>query len=243
MAATDVGIPARTTTAPAGDRGRRRRVGSRLSTGHVLMIVAGLVAALANLAAIRAGSATVPVLVARADLPLGTTVTPDLLRTVDARLDADVMATLVSPELVRAGGLAGAVTATPVTAGSPLRLADLRPTATDEPGLRRIAIPVRPEAAVGGALAVDDRIDVIQVVDGEARYLVSNARVLARAESSGTALGTMSGFFVTIGVDADTALCLAAAIEAGDLTLVLSTGQEPALVEPCAGPGAGGAGR
>lgn len=244
MAATDVNVPPRSLppVAPRGGIGRRRGIGSRLSTGHVLMIVAGLVAAVANLAVIRANASAVPVLVARADIPLGATVTPDLLRTIEARLDADVLATLVSPDLVRAGGLRGKVTATPIAAGSPLRITDLRPTATDEPGLRRIAIPVRPEAAVGGALAVDDRIDVIHVVDGVARYLVSDARVLARAEQTGTTLGTMSGFHVTIGVDAATALCLAAAIEAGGLTLVLSTGQEPVPVEPCAvavGDGAG----
>lgn len=233
MAATDVNVTPQT-RAPGPVRATgRRRVGSRLSTGHVVMIVAGLVAALANVAAIRAGSATVPVLVARADIPVGATVTPDLLRTVDARLDEDVLATLVSPQLVRDGGLAGHVTAAQVTAGSPLRLGDLRPTATDEPGLRRISVPLRPEVAVGGAIAVDDRIDVIQVVDGVPRFLVSNARVLARAESSGTALGAMSSFFVTIGVDADTALCIASAIETGGLSVVLSTGQEPVVVPPC----------
>lgn len=237
MAATDVGIPVRPEAPPPPRGVGPRRLGSRLSTGHVLMILAGLIAALANLAALRSASATVPITVAREDIPVGVLVTADQLRTVDARLGDDVLATLVSPELVRMGGLEGHVTATPVAAGSPLRLADLRPTATDEPGLRRISVPLRPEVAVGGAVAVDDRIDVIQVVDGEPRFLVSNARVLARAESSGTALGAVSSFFVTIGVDADTALCLASAIEAGGLSVVLSTGQQPALVRPCAAGG------
>ncbi|MBW3620931.1 MAG: hypothetical protein KY461_11845 [Actinobacteria bacterium] len=239
MTATDVGIPPREGATASPPRASRRRIGSRLSTGHVVMIVAGLVAAMANLAVVRAGSATVPVVVARADIPIGVAVTPDLLRTVDARLDADVLATLVTPASVRTGALEGHVTATPVRAGSPLRLTDLRPAATGEPGLRRIAIPVRPEAAVGGAIEVDDRIDVIQVVDGEPRYLVSNARVLARAERTGTALGAVTGFHVTIGVDAETALCLAAAIESGGLTLVLSTGQEPVSVSPCLAAGEG----
>lgn len=233
MTATEVSIPTRQEPARRR-RVDRRRFASRLSVGHVVMILAGLLAALANLAVIRASSSTVPVLVLREDVAIGERITPDLLRTVEGRLDAEVLATLVSPELVRAGGLDGMVTATTVTAGSPLRLADLRPTATDEPGLRRIAIPIRPEAAVGGAIEVDDRVDVIQVVDGEPRYLVADARVLARAESTGTALGAMSSFFVTIGVDEDTALCLASAIEAGGLTIVLSTGQEPVETAPCA---------
>jgi Flp pilus assembly protein CpaB len=232
MTATDVTIPARPDPRPP-ERPRRRRVTSRLSAGHVVMIVAGLMAALANLAVIRSGSETVPVLVAREDIPLGATVTADQLRTVDARLDAGVLATLVLPGDVAAGGLDGQVTATTIPAGSPVRRTDLRPAATSEPGLRRMAVPVRREAAVGGALAVDDRIDVIQVVDGIPRYVVADARVLAVPESGTGALGATGSFYVTIGVDTDTALCLSAAIEAGGLTIVLSTGQEPVATEPC----------
>jgi Flp pilus assembly protein CpaB len=232
MTATDVTIPARPDPRPP-ERPRRRRLASRLSTGHVVMVVAGLVAALANLAVIRSGSETVPVLVAREDIPLGATVTADLLRTVDARLDAGVLATLARPGDVAAGGLDGQVAASTVAAGSPLRRADLRPAATSEPGLRRIAVPIRREAAVGGALAVDDRIDVIQVVDGVPRYVVADARVLAVPEASAGALGATGSFYVTIGVDADIALCLSAAIEAGGLTIVLSTGQDPVATQPC----------
>lgn len=197
------------------------------------MILAGLVAALANVAAIRAGSSSVPVLVLREDVAIGERITPDQLRAVDARLDPEVLATLVRPELVRAGGLDGQVAVAPLTAGTPLRLADLRPTAAEAPGLRRISIPLRPEAAVGGAIEVDDRVDVIAVDGGRARYLVAGARVLAKASTGGTALGPMSSWYVTVGVDERTALCLAAAIERGGLMLVLSTGQEPAETTPC----------
>lgn len=232
MAATDVSVPARD-EAPPARRPSRRRLTSRLSTGHVVMILAGLVAALANLAVIRSGSETVPVVVARQDIAIGASVTADMLRTVDARLEGAVLDTLVRPEALTSGGLRDRVAATPITAGSPLRRTDLRPAATDEPGLRRIAIPIRPEAAVGGAIAVDDRIDVIQVVDGAPRYVVADARVLAVPEPSSSALGTHGSFYVTIGVDAETALCLSAAIETGGLTIVLATGQEPVVTGTC----------
>lgn len=197
------------------------------------MVFAGLVALIANLALVRSGSETVTMLVARDDIAIGSTVGPEMLRSVEVRVDDHVLTTLVRPEAVRAGFLGGRVTATPVAAGSPLRLTDLRPAATEEPGWRRIAIPLRKESAVGGAIAVDDRVDVIQVIDGTPRYVVADARVLAVPEPTGTALGATSGFYVTIGVDAATALCLSAAIESGGLTMVLSTGQPPVATEPC----------
>lgn len=200
------------------------------------MILTGLLAGLANLAVIRSLDRTVPVLVARADIPAGVVVTRDMLRPVDARLDDAVLRTLVGVAQVSDGYLDHRVTTVGIAAGSPLRLADLRPTATDRPGQRRIAVPIDRELAVGGAIAVDDRIDVIQVVDGTGRYLVSDARVLATAEGSASAIGAVSSFFVTIGVDADTALCLASAIQQGGLTIVLSTGQEPAPTQPCVPP-------
>ncbi len=238
MTATDLGAPTRTVPASPPPAPPRRPLGSRLSTAHVVMILAGLLAALANVALIRSSDDTVPILVARDDIAIGATVTADMLRPADARLDDAVLATLVSGRDLDAGVLEGTVTTAFVPAGSPLRRADLRATATDEPGLRRIAIPLREELAVGGAIGVDDRIDVIQVVDGVARYLVAGARVLAVSDGSGAALGAVSSFHVTIGVDPDAALCLAAAIDAGGLSVVLSTGQEPVPTTPCTTPAA-----
>lgn len=239
MTATDVTIPARADASSSPPP--RRRLHTRLSTGHVVMILAGLLAALANVALLRSMDETVPVLVARADIPIGAPVTTDLLRTIDARLDAAVLDTLVASDQVAAGFLDGKVTTAAIPAGSPLRLADLRPTATAQPDQRRIAIPIAPELAVGGAIAIDDRIDVIQVIDGVPRFIVAGARVLARAEETSSGLGAVSSFHVTIGVDPDTALCLAAAIEAGGLSIVLSTGQEPVPTTPCVYPAPDGA--
>jgi Flp pilus assembly protein CpaB len=236
VAATGIDIPARDEATPAAPPPRRRRVTSRLSTGHVVMLLAGLLAALANLALIRSSNETVPVLVAREDIAVGTVVGPDMLRTVDARLDGGVLATLVGLDRVRSGYLDGKVATAAVPAGSPLRLGDLRPTATSTPDERRIAIPIDESLAVGGAIAVDDRIDVIQVIEGVPRYIVAGARVLATADPGGSAIGSASDFFVTIGADPETALCLAAAIDGGGLTLVLSTGQEPVPTSPCVAP-------
>lgn len=200
------------------------------------MIVAGLLAALANVALIRGASDTVVVLVAREDLPLGTAITSGLLRPVDVQLDSGVLGTLLRPDDLSLHE--GEVTSVAIPAGAPVRLADLRPTATSEPGLRRISVPIAKTQAVGGDLSVEDRIDVIQVVDGEARYIVADARVLDVASGDGGALGATGSFFVTIGVDAETALCLASAIDAGGLTVVLSTGQDPVATEPCLTPSA-----
>lgn len=198
------------------------------------MVVAGLLAALANVALIRGASDTVVVLVAREDLPLGTTISPAVLRPVDVQLDGQTLATLLSPDTLELGE--GQVTSVAVAAGAPVRLGDLRPHATDEAGFRRISVPIARNQAVGGRLAVEDRVDVIQVVDGTARFVVADARVLDVASSDGGALGATGSFYVTIGVEPETALCLASAIDTGGLSIVLATGQEPVATEPCAVP-------
>lgn len=235
VTATDVGTTTTREDATATPAAPRRRIGSRLSTGHVVMIVAGLLAALANVALIRGASDTVVALVAREDLPLGTAVTSSMLRPVDVQLDGATLGTLLRPDDLAA--YEGQVTSVAIPAGAPVRLGDLRPAATSEPGLRRISVPIPRNQAVGGDLSVDDRVDVIQVVDGTARFIVADARVLDVATSDGGSLGATGSFFVTIGVDAETALCLASAIDAGGISMVLSTGQEPVATSPCVQPG------
>ena len=59
-------------------RPRRRRWTSRLSMGHGLMLAAGLLAALLNLALLRGGGETVLVAVAAGDIQPGERLTADL---------------------------------------------------------------------------------------------------------------------------------------------------------------------
>lgn len=88
-----------------------------------------------------------------------------------------------------------------------------------------MSVPIEPDHAVAGALRQGDRVDVIEVRDGIATYLVTDAEVLAvpGGEQRG-GLGTLSRFSVTLAVDDVTALRLASALRSGSLDVVRSTG-------------------
>jgi len=220
---------------------RRRRFAGRLSTGHVIMLVAALLAAVLNYSALRARDDTVRVAVAVRDLPAGAPVSLDAVRFTDARVDDDVLATLVGAD--RAAEIDGSVATGAIAAGEPLRASDLRPASAPEEQ-RAMSVPVDPERAVAGALRKGDRVDVIEVRDGTASYLVTDAEVLAvPAGDQRGGLGTLSRFSVTLAVDDVTALRLAAALSSGSLDVVRSTGSsavqealDPAVDPAAAGP-------
>lgn len=203
---------------------------SRLSAGHGLMLLAGLVAAVANFAYLRSQSDQLEVLVAAGDLRPGQVITAEQVerRTVQA-------SGRLADALVRPGELDGreVVAAAPLPAGTALRDADLQPVAAGG-GNRRMSIPVEPARAAGGRIAPGDRVDVIHVVDGRAGYVVAGAPVLAVERVGGAAgLAGTGSLSLTVAVGAEAALCLARAIESGALDVVVSTGQEPVAPGGC----------
>lgn len=228
MTATDVRVPRSTEPPP---RPPRRPVSSRFAAGHVLMVGAALLAAVVNIAVIRDANTSVPILVLAEGAVAGTAAESLNLRPAEVQLDAATLATLVVPG--DRDGLAGRVLAADVVAGAPLRWTDLPQRAAPD-GLRRMSLPLLREQAVGGAITRGDTVDVIQVVDGDARYVVGGAEVLDVASQADTTLGGLAAFYISIAVTPDTALCLARAIDAGQLTVVLSTGQEAVATQPCA---------
>lgn len=219
-------------TAPApvaaGPTGRRRRLG-HVSAGHVVMVVAALLAVLLNYSVLRARDDSVRVAVAARDIPAGATLTSAALRFANVTADDDVLAALLAPEQV--AEVSGWVAATPITAGEPVRGSDLR--APSAPGAQRaMSLPVALEHAVGGALRPGDRVDVIEVRDGVAGYLVTDAEVLSVPGAEQRGIAALDQFSVTIAVDEGTALRLAAALRAGNLDIVRSTGAPPVGREP-----------
>lgn len=231
MAATEVSVPRTAEPPPRTPRRRRRPVTSRIAAGHVVMVGAALLAAVANIAVIRSAEDTVPILVLAQDAVAGTAGDELTLRTAEVALEAATLATLVLP--ADRDDLAGRVLASDVAAGAPLRWSDVPERAAPD-GLRRMSLPLLREQAVGGAISRGDAVDVIQVGDGDARYVVAGAEVLDVAAPADTTLGGLATFYISIAVEPDTALCLARAIDAGQLSVVLSTGQDHVEVAPCA---------
>ena len=211
---------------------------SRVSFGHVLMVLAGLLAVLFNLALLRGDGSERMVTVADRDLPSGTRIDAGDLRYVSSPLEGSMAERFVPQE--DAAGLIGLVVTRPLAAGDPIFDSDVRPEAAPGAG-RAMSVPVDPSQAVGGALQRGDRVDVIGVEDGVAVYVATSVEVLAVPETTGSGLQAATGAFsVTLAVDDAEAIAIAATLDSGEVHILRSTGApEPTVdLEDAGGSGA-----
>jgi Flp pilus assembly protein CpaB len=216
--------------ATAGFRVPRRRLVSRLSAGHVIMIMAGLLGLVVTVVAIRASDDSQRVAVAATDIESGRPLTESDIRWVDVRLTDELAARAVRPDDV--DSLEGAVAATAIPAGELLSEADLRPIAAGG-GLRAMSIPVDPSRAVNGELQTGDRVDVLVARGGEVAVVVADAQVLDVNDADGGGLGAVDAdFAITLAVDVRESQLLTAAIADGEFVVTRSTGADSAAQAP-----------
>lgn len=207
----------------------RRSIFSRLSFGHVLMIVAGLLAFVLNIALLRGGDSTVDVAVARASLDAGSRLSIGDLAFDAIPDDSPLIDRMVERNAVEP--LLGQVLTRPVAAGAPVLADDLRPVAAPESG-RALSIPIPPNQAVAGDLARGDRVDVVRVDDQRASYAAVGLEVLKVDALPDDQFAAATGWSVTLRVDEVAALQVASAFAADHIFLVRSTGSpEPELLE------------
>jgi len=204
----------------------RRGVLGRFSSGHLVMVVAGLVAAVLGFAVLRHEPSGVLVAVAAHDLRAGESVTSDDFRM--ARIDApsDVLDTLLRPRDVRA--VKGRVTTASVAAGDLVVRTQLHQRAAPG-GLRAMSLPIDAALAVAGRLEPGDRVDVLFAGASSASIIVPDALVLAvDARARGGIGESSSPFTVTLAVTAQQTQLLAAAIADGDVSIARTTGARAA---------------
>ena len=207
-------------------RGRR----SRLSGGHLAMIVSGLLGVLLTLALLHGGGDRVHVAVAAHDLAPGAR-----LRGSDVRYEAVAMGdgllatTLERKDVARA---AGQVVVGPIRAGELVTRGRLRPTAAPH-GKRAMSVPIDPSRAVDGNLAAGDRVDVVLAGQTDVAIVVTGAEVLAvdRGADAAFTSGTRQ-LTVTLAVDARESQLLTAALTDGDLAIARVTGSTSSVGTP-----------
>jgi Flp pilus assembly protein CpaB len=206
----------------AGDapaQGRPRR--GRPARAHILMALAGLLTAVAVYVVLQDADPGQRVLVAAAELQAGTVVPPDALAvtTVDV---SDAQATRLVPAAQREA-VVGQVAANHLLPGDLIGLSDLRQPAAPE-DRRAMALPVGRSRAVAGELRTGDRVDVISVEDGVARYVATGLPVIA----SGGGEAFDQDWTLTVSVDEQSALALARALAETEVTITRATGATPA---------------
>src|SRR5690242_3189546 len=212
---------------PALNRRTTRALRTRVSSGHVVMLLAGALGVLLTLSLLRSADHTQPVFVASHGLARGTVVGSGDVRVARVRVGRDTLATLFVGSDVAA--VRGQVVTSTIHAGALVSRGAVRPV--DAAAATRVMSFVIPRArAVDGKLASGDRVDVIAVErdTGRAGYVVTDAEVTAvDSRGSGPLAGTSEDVTVSLVVDPESAPRLATALDAQTVTLVRATGAAP----------------
>lgn len=208
-------------------RRRRRPLTERLTLNVVVGLIAALLAFVLAASLLADRREMITVAVARDRIPAGTAITPEMLQSQELPADTEFVDTLVPFD---SAGLTSSVATRTIQAGEPLTGSAIGAPGSVT-GQRVMSISLESWQAANGELQVGDQIDVIEATRDGSRYVLTNAAVVGRSggdESGGLVGGTRSGeLVILVEVDSAEALELAAAIEAGTIMVVRSTGAAP----------------
>lgn len=207
----------------------RRRFIGRLSLGHLVMILAGLMAFLLVLAVLRDNSVTNFIAKAAVDISAGTTIDADDIELVEVSGDALAGAVLTADE-VNEIITQGQVTTRALSVGTLLQPSDFG-AAGFQTEIRSMSIPISPSRAVAGSLKTGDLVDVIASNDGGSWYVTTSAEVLSVADATTGGFAT-NDYTITIVVNPSISLRLACAMENYSIDVARSTGATPIQTQP-----------
>ena len=188
------------------------------------MVLAGALGVLLTLTVLSKADNTRPVLVAAHDLAPGTIVNDSSVRTARVHADPSVLATLFGAEQLAA--LRGRVVTASVHKGELVTRSSV--SALDAHAATRVmSFALARARAVGGRLTSGDRVDVLAVDhdSGQAGYVLTGAEVVSvESRSAGALSGASDDLTIALVVGPSSATRLAAAVDAGTVSLVRSTG-------------------
>ncbi len=197
---------------------RSSRFRRRPSSGHLVMVAAGLLGVVLTLAAFASADHRVEIAVAARDLHPGDTVDDASFRFERVQMGSALLARMVSP--AAATSLRGTITRDAIGAGDPIPRSSLLRAAARR-GRRSLSIAVPKTRAVGGKLAPGDRIDVFD----QAGAVATDVEVLEVDQPGGSAgLTGDDTVSVILAVDVRQAALLARSAKDDSLVLVLATG-------------------
>jgi len=202
----------------------KRKVGSRFTSGHLLMIISGLLAFLLTVVALSSRGEKIEVFVANNDIVAGEVLTLDKFKSVDIP-SSSFDDNYVSESVLRSGK---SFASRSIFEGEALTKGDLTPQSSNS-GVRLMSIPIDRSLAVNGEIAKGDRIDIVAAPEGECAYrALINLEVTSapRSGSSGGVLSSGSGrFVITVAIEEPGQdLTLAGIIENVSFQIVKTTG-------------------
>ncbi|HLI57014.1 MAG TPA: SAF domain-containing protein, partial [Actinomycetota bacterium] len=229
---TAPGGPAGPGPAPVGRVPHRR-----LSTGHVVMIVAGLVAALLTYAILRqAGGQGSEVLVAAQGISAGQTVTAGMFTTTTIKAPDQVIASgMVTPG--QESSVVGEVATVAIAKGQVIEANEFSGTAPQPP---RAAIQLDPGQIPGGAssVKVGSTIDLVGVTAQGVPVAIPGLQVLkvpATPAGSGTLSGTTSSVQIVVAVPSMQLMEQVAAVTQGKFEIRVTDPGAPSGSTPAPG--------
>ncbi|MGE0304252.1 MAG: SAF domain-containing protein [Acidimicrobiia bacterium] len=213
-------------------RRRRPALAERITLNVVVGVVAALLAFVLAAALLAERRETTTVAVASQQIAAGTPLMPDLVTSEEVPTNVEFSGQLVPFDRIASGGMVAARTLQP---GEPIALSAVGEAESTTPR-RVMSIPLESWQAANGDVAVGDQVDVIVTSrDTAPRYVLTTAAVVGRSgggDGGGLVGGaSRSDLIITVEVDEDEALDLAAAIDAGTITVVRSTGVAPSTPE------------
>lgn len=224
-------------SSPSREAGTSNRVGRpvrrRLAGSHLLIGVVVIAAFVLNVIALQDRSSTTLVAIAKEPISAGSTFSESMIELVPVSSDFEGLASLLTESDL--DSFDGWVFQRSVSADGVLdRSALIEPAGPS--GLRSMSIPVPVEHAAGGALSIGDRVDVISVVDGVARFVAVDVGVVGVSSADSGSFGSIGGYHVVLAVEPGEALALATAVDAGSIEVVRSTGAAEIEGGPADGP-------
>lgn len=202
----------------------KRKVGSRFTSGHLLMVVSGMLAFLLSLVVFTSKTATITVFVAKEDIVAGKRISPSLFQPKEIPSSSLNDVYISKDELTQNKTYFAARS---IAKGEPF-LDESRTPEVNQSDVRLQSIPIDKTLAVSGKLSRGDRIDVIYTPeDGCAERVLRNLEIVENPDSSGGgALGGGSGkFTITVAIEkAGDDLTLAGIISSGKFQVVKATG-------------------
>jgi Flp pilus assembly protein CpaB len=230
--------------APAdAPRGRARQLARRRYLPGGRAVVGAFLVALAAVATFAAylratTDQSVRYVVALQALRVGQRLEPADLGTEPMRLPGSVANGLAFRD---PAALIGAVVVGPVRAGELIQAGDVSFGSLGS-GNRQLSFSVPLSHAVDGTLKPGDRVDILATygtgTDSSTRLVAASAEVVSATEPSSVTSNGEPAVVVTLSVpSAAEAVALAQAANAGEVTLVRSTGVPPPVVPPSASPG------